>query len=723
MGTHRRLALTLALGAAALLAAPPAAVAQDAAAESPDAEQAVRDALERTWKIAREGGGQAYADSWDANAMVKQVLAEPDIAKLSKGKRTMIAMGLGLGIRMGLRDDTSVFDFVRIEVRKVDRDGDEAVAVMRGWDEDDYGQTWKIWLARRSDRWRVFDAEEMSQGIRISRLMLAALTSLVADGETPEWLTRMDTLVEAATSSAAMDWETMDARLDDIEDVELPADLEAMRLMLRGIGALRLYEDPAAAIACVDEMVRVYPTTVAGEIIRGRALLELSRPSEVLPAVARYLAVTGPDATALSLRAEALHELGRHREAVEAIRAAAADSPGSADVIGTWLWIAEESEHGEPLRTFRTLRNPETIFEQIVVLLRDVGDAEACELLYEAFAKIRPENVDLAYWRAQSRFDADDAAAGIAFLRPAIDRFRDEGALADDATWPWVRLWLDLHEAAGTLPAAADAFAGDVFALTELGLRMSSAEDYASIDAVADRILAIDPEAPWGFVLRADALLGQGKPEGVEEVLAPLADGTGDEHIDQTVLGRRVAGLVRSGRALDGYDLLGSDAFGDLAWETYQQSDGKQLAPLVERYARDAPDDTLVPFYRFFAMYLNGAYADAVRFHVEHREVLSDFAEYDVHACAVRAAIRVGDLAAAERIALIAREEVESYSIALVRIVQRDAAAAQAAVTEVLDSGAYQAQAFLGDEDAAEALGHESMKPVRALLEARAAEE
>ena len=155
----------------------------------------------KTWEVAKAGDGATYAATWDANTMIKDLLADADLQKLSKSEKTMLAMGLGMGIRMGFSQDMTIFDYERMEVRKVEVDGDRAVAVIRGWDIDDFGLSWRIWLAQRDGEWRIHDAEEMSQGIRISRLMLAALSGDIASGEVPPWVRSMDSLLAAANGA------------------------------------------------------------------------------------------------------------------------------------------------------------------------------------------------------------------------------------------------------------------------------------------------------------------------------------------------------------------------------------------------------------------------------------------------------------------------------------------------------------------------------------------
>ncbi len=398
------LLFTLVAAAAAVPRRPGVAHAQEEpAAPEAAAEQEVRAALEHARAVASAGGGVAYADLWDAATMVDDVLASPDLAALSQEKKVLLGMGMRLGIRAGFANDPTVMAYERMDIREVHVTGDRAVAVIRGWDADDLGLGWRLWLVGKPDGWRLCDAEEMSQGIRVSRLLLAAVADSIDGDGTPEWVRRIAQLTAAANATATADWENAERLLAGMDDVTFPPDFDAMRAMLHGIVALQLYGDAEATLSRVAEMDRVFPASVAGELIRGRALLELGRPAEVIPGIDHYLAVTGPDSTALQLRGEALEALGRHKEALQALREASADAPRDADVLGVWMDIADGRELREPLRVFRMLRNPESVFERIVVLLRNAGDQEALTGLLDAFARIRPESLDLAYWRALVR--------------------------------------------------------------------------------------------------------------------------------------------------------------------------------------------------------------------------------------------------------------------------------------------------------------------------------
>lgn len=706
----------------------PTARAQDAPEASAPAEtdenpeHAVREAIERIWRLARDGGGQEYAQAWDVQSMTKMLLAEPGIADLPDARKARLVMDIAVGLRVALMKDASVFAHERIAVRSVHVDGDTAVAVMVGWDADDAALHSRLWLTRRDGVWRVHDAEEMSQSFRISRIMLAAASASDDDAVIPEWVRRMGSLVAAAQACAEQDWGAVDVHLESLEDVAFPPDLEAMRANLRSCVALLLHEDPEEALEWSERAARLAPDSVVGEVIRSRALLELERPAEVLPAVERCLEVLGPDATALQLRGEALEALDRHDEAMAALRAACEESPGSADALGVWLRIARGDEIAEPLRVFAALRRPERVFEAVLMHVRNAGHAEACTRLVDTFAELRPDDLDLAYWRATMLVEGGDAAAAVSALRPAIEHLRDEGTISSDHAWPWLLLWVDANHGAGTLAAAADALAGDAFALRVLGLRMVEVGHWDAVGPVADALAKAAPEDPWAALLRADAALGSGAHADVETILAAYAEGTGDEDLDNEVIARRAQAFVRAAQTVRGYEALGMQAFPVLAWYAYEQENGDQLAVLVARHEQDVPDDPLVPFYRLQALFLSGSYPETVKHYDGHVDDLAGFDPHLVYSPAVRAAVRGGDLESAERIAQAAEAEGDGYWTALVRILQGDAAQAEAAVRAALDGGSAAGE-LLGDADLAKALQSDAMKSIRTLLMERAGEE
>jgi len=188
--------------------------------------------------------------------------------------------------------------------------------------------TYRWWLVRAGNGWKVFDLEDVRTGVRLSR---QAAGQLIRGGVSPEVRAGLAALGPAAAKLAAGDPDGAAAALAPARTAALPPDGFAVRCLIEGgVAAVTGKADEARAWA--DRADAAAPGMPAVSHLRASAAAAVGDWAAVVGPARAYVAAVGPDAPTARLLGTALRELGRPAEAVAAFEMGLRDDPGRADL-------------------------------------------------------------------------------------------------------------------------------------------------------------------------------------------------------------------------------------------------------------------------------------------------------------------------------------------------------------------------------------------------------
>ncbi|AWM41471.1 Tetratricopeptide repeat protein [Gemmata obscuriglobus] len=265
------------------------------------------------------------------------------------------------------------------------------------------------WLVRRPGGWRVFDFEDLDQGLRATHLMGALLT--------PDMLARLPALQKAllairATQAAIarQDYASAEAALAGCRPADLPDPIAAVVYLLRaGIHLAR--GEPNEALAFLDQVERVEPDAPLTHLMRANCYLQSGEHAKALAAADAYIAQLGPDDEAELTRGSALEELNRLDEARAAYRRANdldPDAPDPLVALGRVLEPKNRSELGDRLGR---AADPGRLYDAVRPEIADDDNGLAADALLDGLRKARPDeprglSADVRRQVIAGRFDA-----------------------------------------------------------------------------------------------------------------------------------------------------------------------------------------------------------------------------------------------------------------------------------------------------------------------------
>ncbi len=244
------------------------------------------------------------------------------------------------------------------------------------------------WFVRGADGWRVYDFEELSQGLRVTTIMGTFLTDNVA-GRLPEVREAVQALREAMTAIVQRDVEGSEEALTRCRNVELPKPLTAVVCLIEAM--LRLYRgEPAAAHEFIDRAALLAPDMPILDYLRATCFLETSDNEKALKAIDSYIAQLGTDEDAEVLRGRALEGLNRFPEAKAAYRRAHDLDPDAAEALGALRRVLAPGELKELGERLARASDPRRVYAE--VLLEGEPNEAADDVLLDALRKAKPDD-------------------------------------------------------------------------------------------------------------------------------------------------------------------------------------------------------------------------------------------------------------------------------------------------------------------------------------------
>ena len=548
----------------------------------------------------------------------------------------------------------------RTEVRRVQWSADrqEALVTAVHRTEGSPAITVRWWCVEGHGDWKVYDFEDVAAGWRFTPALafeavpgltqppvVIGFAAAVPGGAAPagpprgaappfdagslQGLAVPETLRQALRGlyldlydGAMLLTETGLARL---RDVNLPAALGARRELAEGTLLVRK-GDPAAALARFDAADRLAPGIPLAHLARSEALVKLGRHDEALAAVRAYVREVLPDAAAFTAEGEVYAGLKQPADAAKAFRHALDEDPEAVAAfhgLRRALPADAKAELGE--RLART-RDPGGVFGAALAVARQEKDEAGAAALIAGLKRANPNDPRASAEEIRGLVEEKKFADATAVFRRALAGAREPGK-RDHILDAYLRAMLGADRAVEAYAAVPNADAAKAFRAAAATLEWypepNTPQPHPNAERLRELIAAHrkrNADDPWlwyyeGTLLRlakdyekAEAAFAEGQTR-LEERGGPEA--LRDKDVFRV---RRVDCLYDAKQALKAYATIAPPAttFRQLAARYAGDADADGLAALVAAHQKRFAGDTVLLYWAGHVHFLKGEYPEAV---------------------------------------------------------------------------------------------------------------
>jgi tetratricopeptide (TPR) repeat protein len=491
-----------------------------------------------------------------------------------------------------------------------DRRAAVVIAVHHRDAADDVPTRVRWWLARRPDGWKVYDFEDLHLGMRFTRMSAAMMTPAFAAriGRDPGAVqAAVGGLRQALVHLSRGETVAADVALAGARGGEWPPPIQALLELAEGV-LLTQREEPAKALERFDAVEKLTPDAPGLLLARGAAYVALGRHDDALAAVRAYQKEVGPDALSFTLEGHALERQDKLSAAAASFRKALDEVPNGPDAFDGLRRVLTDARKGELGDRLAKLADPTTAYGTLVALARADGDDVAADVLLDTLLKVRPDDPRALGDDVRRKVKAQKLEAAAAALKRGL-------GLADPAdresvldAYLYAMLEAGKALAAYDVVPAAHARAAFRTLAEELGNDLDKPGDAA---AEAKRLRQLtglvavhrgrEPNDPWAWFYEAAIYSQQKEYEKAEGLLAAGAaklpkaapDDLDAVHAADRFREQRVECLFKLKRGADAYRDVGPPeaTFAQLAGLYDRAGDFAALAELLAMHRKRVPDD------------------------------------------------------------------------------------------------------------------------------------
>jgi predicted Zn-dependent protease len=502
--------------------------------------------------------------------------------------------GLRQGLANSLTRPGAPLAWKASEIRSVKKlNDDEAVVIVRH--QHPNGNTLKMrwWVSRRSGGWKVYDMEDLNLGMRLS--VLGASAAAQALDNHSDTMRALKTLTQALQAAGQQDLDGAEKKLRQIEGVRLPAQFDAVRLLLAG--ALRLQRgQAAAALEALDKAHALRPDMPALDFLKGRAFNQLGQWDRALKHLEAYRDLIGEDAEVCRELGYALRGKGHFPDAVRAYRKSLDLNPKDPDAfLGFLQALGGDDPMDDVGARLLKLDNRRQNFDICAEDCEDRNFPQLLEPLVLAMRQVDPAYASVDYYQALVKAQTGHADEAVPLFKAALAR----QANAEARRAYGVR-FLQVMSAAGkgadayaVVPDAHEAF----HFLASEAVKHYRTEELKQLIAAHRKGHADDPSLP---LYQAQVYVQEGRYALAEKTFAAaLLKPPGADTLAEFRAGRVLA-RYHTGGALSAYREIGprDDTFRQLARLAFQDDDDT-LQRLLDEHAKNDPKSILLARYRY----------------------------------------------------------------------------------------------------------------------------
>jgi predicted Zn-dependent protease len=592
----------------------------------------VRPAIEAVQRELRFGiGRDGVLDSFDVDRLFDELIEMDVCSEPMAGTRVGVVQGVRERLADVIQNQQLMLPWQELEIRNVKKvEGkNEASIVLRQRLVGPGHQKMRWWVSKRSGSWKVYDIEDLDDGMRLSTL---------AAGGSDQWraqeITRtMNRVFEAQAAINRGNVNDADRLLAQDAAVTLPNPLEAVRRMTVGLVRKQRRQD-RDALKAFDEAAALNPNLPFLDLQRGMLHSRLEEDAAALEDFKAYRAVVGDDALVCYEMAEALRALNRIPEASVLYRRALDENPRMTDAFvglcrGLYQGGGSRADLAERLGK---IDNPRETFNLLAEECREVSNGESLDALARGMQQIRPDYAAGDYYLSLAKAWAGETDDAVVLILHAL---RKETNQATKGTY--INHFMQAMARAGD-PVPAYSLSTD----SRSAFRLMADELKKGYREVPLQMLVAahakrSPKDPLLRLYKAEQMVQQQKYAEADEQFDAAVGRVDDADVLEPFRSSRVLARFHTGKAMKAYLEIGPhrETFSQLRYLCLQKRDFVVLQVLIDAHQKAEPDDPALASLAFemkieqkeFAAAVTAfkaAYAKAARDDAK-KEILADF--------------------------------------------------------------------------------------------------
>ncbi len=534
------------------------------------------------------------------------------------GNRSNFVRGMRQGMANNLRRPDSWAPWVHCEIKSIKQlPGGERLVITRHRGKEGVISKMRWWLTWRG-AWKIYDHEDLDMGLRAS-FTIGLLAQRATGGGTldPASAARLqrlgqtlDTVYEALHALDQKDPDTAQRKLKTLPAVQLPPQLQAVRLMAEGI--LHLQRDrPKEALEAYQRAYQLHPDMPVLDFLRGVAHNELGEWAQGLKLLEAYRNLLGEDPQVCVALGNSLRGLKRFKEAATAYRKALDEAPRDANafrglLLALWPGDPRQDVPGRFARLDRRREN-------FLVCADDcVGEEDhpGLEQLAETMRKLDPDFTAVEYYLAVVRAWQGKGELATAHFSKALAAEKDARKRQEKEAG-----FLKAMAIGGQAVAAYRVLTDRREAFRVLAFRLHEKRQTAELKRLIQAHAGKHPDDGLLPLYQGELYAGEGNYPLAEKAFAAGLARKPEQGTLEPFRASRVLARCWTAGALSAYRDIGprEATFAQLAALLLGDRDDDQLAALLTEHARHQPDSEELLRYRCRLAIRQGKTGEGVR--------------------------------------------------------------------------------------------------------------
>lgn len=664
--------------------------------------------------LANDTGGKAYLD---VDRMIAEFERVPEWPKVEARERADLRRGIAKGLDQWFVGRGRVTGFDELQVRSIrpvaDRPGE--VVVYARVKVEDVWVPFRYWMIQ-TDRWRMYDFEELNTGIRISTLMSRIMASaLSGNAQKMQQLQDQAALVRNAINGLVNGLYEETIRITDgLQRSTLPDEAYAIGLVARG-GSQMWLGQTDEALKTLREAERLKPDSPMTMLYLSQTLLNAGEYEEALKYAQQYRDNLGASALGNDKIGIALNHLGRPDEALVAIEQGLDEEGDSVEMLRTLSQIRTPAAGEAFARRVAAVELPPLSVRGLLTELDRDGNADALEHTLRTQNKAIAGTIDERFFTAaldEHREHFEQAAAIFAKdIRTTEPHFAS--AVYSRYLWCMARI--------GKAREGYDAAPNRREAIQLLAETIRPDDNV--LTPIIETHLAADPTDAVAWKAMGSQLASVDQFEQAVGAFDQALKNNQDPEATENIHWRRLYALHRLGKSLDTFATeypWSAERFNQLAALLRSDADPKGLARVIELHRKAMPESPRLREWEGELAYLNKDWEKAVAI---FKSIEAGKADVDVNWRARDVVVRsLYHLRRFDEARTFAGDRIDPIQGVLLDCGRGDTDGAIARIKTSLNDD-YYAEEFLDDPDLALALQDKRLSPVKAYLDGRHADE